>query len=656
MVWEARDGTRYIADGHQRLGLAKRLKAEGKGEEIRINAMIMREVDGISDREAMILAAAANIAQGTGTAIDAAKVFRLAGEDHPTLRNLPPRSALVRDGRALAQLAPDAFGMVVNNLVPSHLAAIVGRLIPDDPLLQVEALRLLARANPENARQAELIVRELVSTGAERGTQQTLFGEEAFASSIVVERAQILDAALKQVKRDKAAFAMLVKEGERLAEAGNVLAEAANIERLTRDEQALELLTRLAIRHGPVSDALSAAAQAFKSGEIGRAEAARSFLDAVRRADLTSLELGGGAGEHRPGDAGAADRPAAAAEEGAGEEDVGPDPRQQTLFQGEPVARLTGRELGDFGDDVVALRAAARDYYANTLRGTSVENPELGTIHFSQRGGRKALSSSANPLKLKLFPALPEIVRAGRLVESVPNRDPVRRHNVRAYHRLESTVEIGGNAERVGVTIREDANGRMYYNHNLQEGEGARFGAHSEPTSKAGGGTPGDGTLLQTSMAPADDLNITLLGQAGEKAEPRARVEIAEGLNRIILGAKADKSSFIHEFGHVTLNLIRQLALAEDAPEVLRAEWKTLSDWLGIKGDAPLTREQQTLASADSTGNMRELVPDADLAEVAALGEGGEGLRRVLEVEHPVDDRMQMMCRDGSAHRLEAIP
>lgn len=77
------------------------------------------------------------------------------------------------------------------------------------------------------------MVRELIATGAEMRTQMTLFGEEAFAASVVVERAQILDTALKQVKRDKAAFAMLVREGERLSEAGNVLAAAANAERLT---------------------------------------------------------------------------------------------------------------------------------------------------------------------------------------------------------------------------------------------------------------------------------------------------------------------------------------------------------------------------------------------------------------------------------------
>lgn len=118
----------------------------------------------------------------------------------------------------------------------------------------------------------------------------------------------MLDTALKQGKRDKAAFAMLAKEGERLAETGKVLADAANRERLTAEEQDLDLLTRIATRAGPVSDALSDAARAFNSGEIGRGEAARRFLGDVRRADLTQLARGAGDGGDRPGDAGAADR------------------------------------------------------------------------------------------------------------------------------------------------------------------------------------------------------------------------------------------------------------------------------------------------------------------------------------------------------------
>lgn len=396
--------------------------------------------DGVSDTDAMLIAAAKNIGEGTGTAIDAAKVFRLASEDHPTLRDLPPRSVLVRDGRALAKLGPDALGMVVNGMVPPHYAAIVARLIEGDPLLQVEALRLLIRAAPENARQAELIVRELLATGTTRETQANLFGEDAFASSIVVERAQILDTALKQVKRDKAAFAMLVREGKRLAETGNVLADAANRERLDADAQALEVLTRIATRAGPISDALSAAAQAFKSGETGRGEAARRFLEAVRRADLTSLERGPGDGGGVAGDARAPDRPAGAAagdevSGGTPESDV--DPRQQTFFQpaaerpriGEGEARYVERPDGRYvalADGSDALGAITPEIAAAIGREAApIRLPEgdarFGETHIEARHGRdirKAGYADAADFVAEVANAYTDVYQAkgGRLI------------------------------------------------------------------------------------------------------------------------------------------------------------------------------------------------------------------------------------------------
>lgn len=170
---------------------------------MKLNALVLREADGVSDAEARALVAAKNIAEGTGSAIDAAKVFRAAQETGITL---PPRSALVRDGRGLACLSPHAFRMAVNEMVPGNFAAIVGRLV-DDPELQVAALKVLAEAKPDNALQAEAMVRDVLAAGHEKTTQLGLFGAETVAESLLPARAKVLDEALRRVKKDKAAFA-----------------------------------------------------------------------------------------------------------------------------------------------------------------------------------------------------------------------------------------------------------------------------------------------------------------------------------------------------------------------------------------------------------------------------------------------------------------
>lgn len=280
LVYEFADGRRFIADGHQRLGLARRIKAEDPTQDVRLYGHIIREADGITPEMARVIAAMKNIAEGTGTAIDAAKVLRVAPE---RIGELPPRSVLVRQAQGLTLLSDEAFGAVINGVVPANYAALVGRLIPEDEGLQSNAISVLAKTDPANEFQAEAIVRQVRDAGAERVTQDSLFGEEIITESYFTERARVLDRAQKQLRQDKAAFSTLVRNAERLEAEGNQLARNANERRATNDSQAISLLQALANRKGPVSDALNAAARAAReSGSY--AEPTRNFVDAVRRA------------------------------------------------------------------------------------------------------------------------------------------------------------------------------------------------------------------------------------------------------------------------------------------------------------------------------------------------------------------------------------
>ena len=52
MVWEDKAGKHWVVDGHHRLELAKKLKAENPTEDIRLNASILREADGVTAEDA----------------------------------------------------------------------------------------------------------------------------------------------------------------------------------------------------------------------------------------------------------------------------------------------------------------------------------------------------------------------------------------------------------------------------------------------------------------------------------------------------------------------------------------------------------------------------------------------------------------------------
>ena len=238
-----------------------------------------------------VVAALKNIVEGSGTAIDAAKVLRV---DPSRLPDLPPNSELVQQARGIMPLSDNSFGMVVNGVVPAKYAAFVGRLI-DDKDLQDAAMSVLAKASPENKFQAEAIVRQVKETPSEQVTQISLFGEELMTESYYFERGKILDRAYKELRRDKAAFETLVRNAERLEAEGNILAADANQRKAATDAQTITLLQALANRKGPLSDALNDAAKTARdTGSYGPATS--GFLDAVRRSidagDFQSISAG----------------------------------------------------------------------------------------------------------------------------------------------------------------------------------------------------------------------------------------------------------------------------------------------------------------------------------------------------------------------------
>lgn len=328
IVYEDEAGAPWIVDGHQRLGLARRIGEADPAQQPRLNAWVLRAADGVSDADVRAVAAAKNIAEGTGSPVDAAKVLR----DRPDLLpSLPPRSELVRQAQGLMNLDQEAFGKVVNGVVPANHAAIVGRLAPDDPAMQNALIDLLAKTAPDNAVQAESIVRQGLDAGLHRETQATLFGDEDVVSSLYGERARILDRALRQLRRDRSVFRSIVDNSAIIEELGNRLAQDENARQAATDGYAVQILQTLANRKGGIGDSLTGAARAVADGSANRDAATRDFVAEIRRqaasGDLARLADGGGGSALASGGAGAtATRPATAGATQAehGVRDVGP--------------------------------------------------------------------------------------------------------------------------------------------------------------------------------------------------------------------------------------------------------------------------------------------------------------------------------------------
>jgi hypothetical protein len=287
IVWEAADGRRLIADGHQRLGLAQRIAAADPAQNPMIDAIVLREGEGWDAESVRTWAALKNIAEGSGTPVDAAKIFRSMGED-ASARYLPPRSALVRDAGGLARLGDDAFGAVVNELVDPGHAAIVGRL-SRDPGEQKALVDLLIRLQPRTLGEADGVVRQGLAAGFTRETQEGFdFGTSESTVSLMIERARVLDRGLAEMRKMRQVFGTAADNADTLASAGNRIDVDASKQEAIDNAQAIDIVARLAWRAGPVKDAIDAAARALADGgRIG--DVTKGFVRDVRKLDVAAL-------------------------------------------------------------------------------------------------------------------------------------------------------------------------------------------------------------------------------------------------------------------------------------------------------------------------------------------------------------------------------
>lgn len=319
-VHERADG-RFVADGHQRLGLARRL--QGEGQDVRLDGFLFREADGWTAAEIRALAAKKNMQEGSGTALDAARILR----DRPDLIDdgLPISGPMMRKGLALAKLSDDAWGLIVNGIAAEHHGAAVGRLVPDADR-HGAVLSELARANPESERQTELYVREIMAAGFNRETQSDMFGDLKVTRSLMAERVKILDEAMKALSKDKRLFAALADNAELIETVGNRLDTEGNVGVARTAETVMGVVDRLARTRGPVSDLLNQAAERYAGGAAASKEA-RAFVaavgEAIERDGLAALLEG---------------RPAPVLKPAAAVEPATPD--------GEAVAALARAEAG----------------------------------------------------------------------------------------------------------------------------------------------------------------------------------------------------------------------------------------------------------------------------------------------------------------------
>ena len=282
LVWERADGKKFIADGHQRLGLAKRIKAQKDGQKVELRASVYRETDGYNREDLFVKAAVVNVMNNTAEATDLAKVVRQYGSASTAYAlEIAPSSSTWNVANNLAKLDPIAWQFFLNSKINDKVAAAVGKLI-EDPDLHVNALEYLSKNKYANEVQLEQAINDLLNAGQTISKTEDLFGEQVVKEFLINERAAVLDKGIKSLKNDKSIAGYLVKNDEAIQKGGkNKLNNEYNKKLFDETAITLEKIIKLAKMKGELSDELSEAARIYKDGN--KKEAIRYFKEAAKR-------------------------------------------------------------------------------------------------------------------------------------------------------------------------------------------------------------------------------------------------------------------------------------------------------------------------------------------------------------------------------------
>ncbi len=284
ILFEDADGRVIVADGHQRRGLARRLIESGQDTTATLDGFLFRAADGWTPSDVRVVAALKNIREGSGSILDAAKVFREA-PDRINDRSLPVTGDFIASARGLARLSDDAFGAVAAAVIPDRYGAVIGELAADRPDLHSSIVDVIRQGDPRSLDEARAFVQEakLADFVERQGDTLDMFGGLPKESTIIA-RGRLRAAVLKQLRGDARLFGALVRNADIIEAGGNALARDTNASRVAADLAASSAIDKLALRAGMIGDTFGEAASAIARGDLSVAQGARNIVADLREA------------------------------------------------------------------------------------------------------------------------------------------------------------------------------------------------------------------------------------------------------------------------------------------------------------------------------------------------------------------------------------
>jgi phage gp29-like protein len=264
------DGKLYIINGHNRLALAQRAGAE------KVTARVIDAPDAATARG---IGALTNIAEGRGTALDAAKFFRDSGLTAEDIKKkgIPLREKIATDGLGIAALEPQLFNKVVEGELSESRAALLGRTGLTGA--QQVDLYKLSETKTKKGKLTDDAFRELAesvkASQSSQGTLFDLFGASTVEKSNALERASLSASIKQQMSRDKKLFGLVskTKVAQDLDRAGNQIDKEGSGKIADQASQLLGVFDQLKNTSGGISSVLNSYASQVSDGKMTPAKA-----------------------------------------------------------------------------------------------------------------------------------------------------------------------------------------------------------------------------------------------------------------------------------------------------------------------------------------------------------------------------------------------
>jgi len=276
-VWkDPENGETYVINGHHRLALAK---------ENGVKVIDVRNIEAENAGQARLTGAVQNIAEGQGTDIDAAKVFRESGDTNQSLKDkgISLSDSKARNGFALANLSEDLFRLITKGTLKPSVGVIIGENINDKDIQEQFYNILKGKNNISNAT-IKIMAQDINDSKTETVEVVDLFGttKEEFAK--YEDRANLISGIRTVLGKVKNLLGKVAKNEDLLSEYGNEI-DVAKSEGVSKEAAiALGVFDKLRNTNSTIKNIIDNAVKRIENGESKskvRSETAKQLTESI---------------------------------------------------------------------------------------------------------------------------------------------------------------------------------------------------------------------------------------------------------------------------------------------------------------------------------------------------------------------------------------